>query len=183
MVSASTIALFQTVVALGVVIALTVLQFNSWLSVNRSGLDQPEIADAQKYLLISMLTQTIAILLMFTATIMIFIYHKQLQQHSSLFIYGSLTIAILIMLVGGSFGAAAALKLQCLRNNSDIEQAWKAASLTALISTIGPMFILLIQTFANRETVAKVLQPKAAMPPVVSARPEAPRPDHHPRFY
>nr|QBK87827.1 MAG: hypothetical protein LCMAC202_01730 [Marseillevirus LCMAC202] len=153
MVKHTTIALIQSVFALVAVVVNASLQTNGLLNLNQTNVDNQDIQDAKRFLLAAVIAQFIAAVLMITVAILIIVNKEKLQQQMSKFLYAALIISGLLMLVGGSLGAAAAVRLQCYKADMYVKKAWEMSSITAILGIVGTFILLLIQTFVKRETI------------------------------
>ena len=156
MVKHTTIALIQSVFALVVVVINASLQTIGLINLNQTTIDNQDIQDAKRFLLGAAIAQFIAAVLMITVAILIIVYKEKLQQHMNKLLYAALVVSGLLMIVGGSLGASAALRLQCYKSDTNVQKAWEMSSITAILGIVGAFIMLLIQAFVKRETIKDI---------------------------
>jgi len=149
----TTIALIQSLIALLAILTNASLQSLALAELNKSPLMNADVDDAKKLLLITVILQFVAAILMITATILLIIYRNKFQQHMNKFVYIALVLSGFLLLVGGSLGAAVAVRLQCYRGDPHVESAWQKASISSAIGIVGTILLLIVQAFTRKETI------------------------------
>nr|QBK87354.1 MAG: hypothetical protein LCMAC201_02640 [Marseillevirus LCMAC201] len=190
MVKHTTIALIQSIFALIVLVINASLQVTGLVHLNQTTLDNQDIKDAKNFLLGAVIAQFIAIILMITVSILIIIYKAKLQLYMSKLLYTALVISGLLMLVSGSLGANAAVRLQCYKNDFYVKKAWEMSSISAILGIGGTFILLLIQAFIKRDTIKDIAREylttkvvKKQVPTYFPVRHRAPMPLHNPVPY
>ncbi len=187
MVQHTTIALIQSVIALIVIIINASLQTMALTDLNKSNLTNEDVQYAKRILLIAIIAQFIAAVVMITVIVLILVYRNQLERYISMFVYSSLMLSGALLIVSGGLGATIAVRLQCYRSDPNVEQAWKAATITSVTGIAGALVLLLIQSFVKREKIKGMARQYLVQDAVSQKRPQLPQrtvmPVHHPPPY
>ena len=156
MVKHTTIALLQSLVGLMAIIANSSLQAIGLSHIRKATHNNPKIKEAERLLLISVVTQFVAAVLMVTALVLILVYRQKFQEHLNTLAYAALILAGVLLLVGGAMGSTVALRLQCYRADPHVNKAWEMATWSAVVGVLGAMMLLFIQTFVKRDSLKEI---------------------------
>jgi MFS family permease len=146
--------MIQTVVALLAILVNASLQTRALKHLD----GKPEHTTTERLLVAAVATQFIAAAVIIVVFIGMVVYRDNFRAHHTIAIHVALVMCGLLLLVGGSLGAAVAIRLQCHKDDPELRQAWSLASASAVIGILGAFVLVAAQAIAKRAVVKRVIR-------------------------
>jgi hypothetical protein len=151
MVSHVTAAIIQAFFGLTAIIASGALQAYALSEMQKSSLKTSDLDNIKQLLTGTVIAQFIAALILLVALIMILARGK--DGDVSGFAYTALIAAGLLLFASGVVSANIAMRLQCYRNDPNIQVAWQMSTYSAIVGIVGSILLLVVQTFVRKDTL------------------------------
>jgi len=152
----TTVSLIQIVTILAAVVTNASLQSVALARLDKYSATTPflgaEIASLHKLLLGSIIAHFLAALIAVVTIILLSI--RPNSQVSTIATIG-LYFSGLLLLTGGIISANVAVRLQCLKGDPQLYDAWYFSTTSALIGVLGTIVLLAIQATLNRQDLKK----------------------------
>lgn len=196
------VAFFQTLILFATVIGNIVVQYMSYWNLNQISGSTTDIDNSKKYLLWSIILQSVALVVLLLAGLLFMIYSKSISYSNAVFY--SVMFICGILLVGGSvLGVMMSRKLECFAGDDiNIKKALQMMSISSLMGIAGPFLLIFVQTFAtdqdsleelakqylaNKKTVSSnkppPIPPSLDSPPYLRFGRKASMPKYNPSLY
>jgi len=150
----TSISIIQAIIVVIITLLNASFQLYSLVQLNKVHGLNSEVQEAKHLLLNVIITQYIIAIFMALVAFLVFAYRHKLGSNTkfvNLIVYLGLIFATITMFSGGVIGAIVASKLQCLKADPHVENAWRYTSVSAITGIVGTILVLLVQGFIRRD--------------------------------
>lgn len=169
--------ILQSLIAVAGLLTNGSLMASSYVNAGKASVSNDDINYARNALLGTMISQFAVGVILIVAMILMMVYKQNLSDKAHNRLLNTLmTVAGLTLFSGGAVAATISNRLQCYRSDVNIQSAWRASTISAIIGICGSILLLAIQAVLKRDTIKKKAVQKIlyqARPTTYEERPEA----------